>query len=416
MYLDDIVSAQKHGESRGIPSICSAHPFVIRQALRSLQHPLIEATCNQVNQYGGYTGMRPRDFVVFVRTLAEESRVPFESNLLGGDHLGPYVWQGEGASDAMAKARDMIAAYAEAGFTKLHLDCSMRLADDPPGALDQEVAARRAAELAAVAEQSGSDSLRYVIGTEVPKPGGTTASEPGMHVTEVGDVDETIEVHCKAFREAGLDAAWGRVLAVVVQPGVEFGDDFVAPYLPDAADALSCFIEGQPLIYEAHSTDYQTAEALREMVRDHFAILKVGPALTFAYREAVFALAMIENEWLPGEERSNLIQVLDNAMIMQPEYWSPYYQGTEQEREFKRKFSLSDRARYYWAQPEVQSALSVLMRNFADRTLPYSLSSQFVGETGLTVEEIIRLKIQRVLDNYIAACEGRPIQGGIRIA
>ncbi len=404
MYLDEIVAAQKHGEAKGIPSICSAHPTVLRQALQALAHPLIEATCNQVNQFGGYTGMRPRDFVSFVSGIAEEARVPIENVLLGGDHLGPHVWRGEAAISAMAKAREMIAAYAEAGFTKLHLDCSMRLADDPAEALDPEVSAQRAAELAAVAEQMSRATPRYVIGTEVPRPGGATADEQAMHVTEAEDVCETIEIHCKAFHEAGLDAAWERVLAVVAQPGVEFGDDFVTRYNAEAAHELSCFIEEQPMVYEAHSTDYQSPEALRDMVRDHFAILKVGPALTFAYREAVFALAMIENEWLRREERSNLIQVLEQAMMMQPEYWEAYYQGTEQEREFKRKFSLSDRARYYWAQPEVQLALSVLMRNFADRILPYSLSSQFVGETGLTAEEAIRLRIQRVFDGYTTAC------------
>ena len=86
-----------------------------------------------------------------------------------------------------------------------------------------------------------------------------------------------------------------------MQPGVEFGDDFVLPYQPDAARELSKFIETQPIIYEAHSTDYQTRQALKNLVRDHFAILKVGPALTFAFREAVFALAMMENELVPTE-------------------------------------------------------------------------------------------------------------------
>lgn len=38
------------------------------------------------------------------------------------------------------------------------------------------------------------------------------------------------------------------------------------------------------LVFEAHSTDYQTKEAYKQLVHDHFAILKVGPALTFAMR------------------------------------------------------------------------------------------------------------------------------------
>ena len=98
---------------------------------------------------------------------------------------------------------------------------------------------------------------------------------------------------------------------MVVQPGVEFGDDFVLPYRPEAAKELSRFIEDQPMIYEAHSTDYQTRAALTSLVHGHFAILKVGPGLTFAFREAVFALAMIENEML-GILQHHIIQNLND--------------------------------------------------------------------------------------------------------
>ena len=404
MYLDEIVAAQKHGDARGIPSICSAHPVVLREALRTLRHPLIEATCNQVNQFGGYTGMTPQDFVGFVRRIAEAHHRRFENVLLGGDHLGPHVWRAEPAELAMAKAKAMVAEYARAGFAKLHLDCSMRLADDPPDPLDKQIVAQRSAELAMVAERSSRMSPRYVTGTEVPRPGGATYDENQLHVTDVADVRETIEIHRRAFDSLGLQAAWERVIAVVIQPGVEFGDDFVTPYIPEAARPLSEFIEGQPMVYEAHSTDYQAPEALQNLVRDHFAILKVGPALTFAYREAIFALAMMESEWFPPEDCSNLIQVLEDTMIAQPEHWSGYYHGTEREQAFKRRFSLSDRARYYWALPRVQYALDRLMQNVGDGTLPYSLSSQFLGETGLTADQAITLRIKKVLDDYLAAC------------
>ena len=50
------------------------------------------------------------------------------------------------------------------------------------------------------------------------------------------------------------------------------------------------------LVYEAHSTDYQRPESYRNLVRDGFAILKVGPALTFAMREVLEALSLIEAE------------------------------------------------------------------------------------------------------------------------
>src|SRR5688572_16965322 len=414
MYLDDVVAEQKRGEAKGITSVCSAHPKVIQQTLKVAKTfnvpALIEATCNQVNQYGGYTGMTPADFVRYVRGIAQENDFPFENIILGGDHLGPNVWQNEPAESAMEKSKTLVHAYGKAGFVKIHLDCSMRLADDPLGALNPEIVAQRAAQLALVAEESFSHSevdrgeVRYVIGTEVPIPGGATEHEEGVIVTTVEAARQTIEVTHGAFVREGLESAWERVIAVVVQPGVEFGDDFVLPYKPEAAKELSRFIEGRTMIYEAHSTDYQTRAALKDLVRDHFAILKVGPALTFAFREAVFALAMIENELFPIDMRSNLMQVLDEVMLKYPEHWKKYYRGTQAERAFKRKYSLSDRARYYWARPEVQNAFDRLMNNLGDKVLPYSVLSQFVSQTDLNAAQVIEWKINKVLNDYLAAC------------
>jgi len=418
--FDELIAAQKQGEAKGMASICSAHPWVLKTAMQTSEVSktsevlLVEATCNQVNQYGGYTGMTPKDFVSYIRGIAAENEFPFENIVLGGDHLGPNVWQNEPAESAMDKSKVLIRDYVQAGFVKIHLDCSMRLADDPPGALDPEVIAQRAAQLAKVAENAltpspspnrrGGYTPRYVIGTEVPIPGGATEHEEGVRVTKVEDAHGTIEVHRKAFYELGLQSAWGRVIAVVVQPGVEFGDDFVLPYQPESAKELSHFIESQSMVYEAHSTDYQTRDALRNLVRDHFAILKVGPGLTFAFREAVFALALIENELIAKTSLSNIIQVLDDVMVKHPEHWQKYYRGDEAEQAFKRKYSLSDRARYYWVQPEVQKAFERLMKNLGKKVLPYSLLSQFVGERELNAEQVIEWKIDRVLGDYLVGC------------
>ena len=409
--FDGLIAAQKQGEAKGLTSICSTHPWVLKTAMQTSEVSktsevlLVEATCNQVNQFGGYTGMTPKDFVAYIRGIAAENEFPFENIVLGGDHLGPNVWQHEPAESAMDKSKVLIRDYVQAGFVKIHLDCSMRLADDPQGVLNPEVIAQRAAQLAKIAEMAEYHSApRYVIGTEVPIPGGATEHEEGVHVTKVEDARETIEVHRKAFYELGLQSAWERVIAVVVQPGVEFGDDFVLSYQPESAKELSRFIESQSIVYEAHSTDFQTRAALTNLVRDHFAILKVGPGLTFAFRETVFALAMIENELIAKDQRSNIVQVLDDVMIKHPEHWQKYYRGDEADRAFKRKYSLSDRARYYWVQPEVQKALARLMENLGKKVLPYSLSSQFVGETGLNAAQVIEWKINKVLNDYALAC------------
>jgi len=420
MYLlDEIIQSQKNGRGRGIPSICSAHPWVLKEALTISEISrvcLIEATCNQVNQYGGYTGMTPADFVRYVRQIAAENQFPFENVILGGDHLGPNVWQKESADSAMQKSAVLIRDFVQAGFVKIHLDCSMRLGDDPPGALDPQTSASRTAQLAKAAEGSSAGEValpRYVIGTEVPIPGGAQEHEDAASVTKVKEAEQTIQLMREAFEREGLHSAWERVLALVVQPGVEFGDDFVLEYDPVAAHDLSHFIETQAMVYEAHSTDYQTRAALTNLVDDHFAILKVGPGLTYAYREAVFALSLIENELFPIS-RSNLMQVLDEVMIQHPEHWKKYYRGSEEEQAVKRKFSFSDRIRYYWSDPRIQAALRTLMKNLSEKPLPLSLLSQFAprqyeqirrGQIPWSPEGVIFDRIREVLLDYEVACQ-----------
>lgn len=419
--LDDLVASHHFGHPPGLTSVCSAHPLVIEAALRhglTRNVPvLIESTCNQVNQFGGYTGQTPADFVCFVHSLAAENGFPTEAIVLGGDHLGPSPWQNEPAEQAMAKAIEMVRAYVQAGYTKIHLDCSMPLGGERQ--LPVEVLAQRTVQLAEAAEQAAHESrltnhgLRYVIGSEVPPPGGAIGPHEGLRVTPVTEARQTLEVTQEAFRQAGLEAAWERVRALVVQPGVEFGDNFVHEYDPAAAAPLSRFIETVPnLVYEAHSTDYQTPAALRAMVEDHFAILKVGPALTFAFREAVFALAKMEDELFPGE-RSNIVQVLEEAMLRRPVHWDRYYRGDEQERRLKRKFSLSDRVRYYWPDPQVRAAFERMLHNLGSKPLPLTLVSQCApvqyerircGELTPEPGALIRDRVRDVLRDYDFAC------------
>jgi D-tagatose-1,6-bisphosphate aldolase subunit GatZ/KbaZ len=413
MYLDEIVKAQKNGEAKGIVSICSAHTWVLNASMQDTTGTLlIEATCNQVNQFGGYTGMNPVGFVHYVRKIAQENNFPFENIILGGDHLGPSVWQLESAESAMEKAERLIQDYVKAGFLKIHLDCSMPLGNDPQGALDVKRSAERTARLVKVAEQVGNEHLRYVIGTEVPIPGGATEHEEDVIVSKVKNIQETIAITHEALLNQGLEDAWNRVIAVVVQPGVEFGDDFILPYRPDNAKELSNFIATQPLIFEAHSTDYQTPKALKNLVRDHFAILKVGPGLTFALREAIFALAMMENELIPIQSRSNIISVLEDVMVKKPEHWVKYYHGDAHEQAFKRKYSLSDRIRYYWAEPKVQRALGIMIMNLNQQPLPITLLKQYAPDL-LKIDNIadistpkgvIITKVKNVLDDYNQAC------------
>jgi len=375
--------------ARGITSVCSAHPLVIEAALRhGLEAPqpvLIEATCNQVNHHGGYTGMTPADFRRFVLDIAD--RVGFDPAriLLGGDHLGPNPWTSLPAAAAMVEAAAMVQAYVEAGFTKLHLDTSMGCHGEPI-ALGNEVTAARAAQLAKAAEQaalaSGLPPPSYVVGTEVPVPGGALEAIQDLEVTRAESALETLRVHREAFEAHGLRDAFGRVIAVVVQPGVEFGNANVVVYDRDRARELSATLDQtQGLVFEAHSTDYQPAAALKHLIADGFAILKVGPGLTFALREALYALDYIADLLVPAADGAGpgLRVSMEALMTLEPDNWKRYYHGDERQLFIQRHYSYSDRIRYYWNHPSAAAAVDRLFARLEGVEVPETLVSQFLA-------------------------------------
>jgi D-tagatose-1,6-bisphosphate aldolase subunit GatZ/KbaZ len=429
-FLLEVVRAQKRGEARGIYSVCSANPFVLEASMLQARADggfvCIESTSNQVNPEGGYTGQTPAQFMAAVERIAHATDFPKERVLLGGDHLGPFPHQRERAAVAMTKAREMVRQYVLAGFAKIHLDASMACADDPPGALSPHTATERTAELCAVAEAAhrerpaGGTPPLYIVGTEVPTPGGEQETADHLAVTRSADARETLDLTHAAFAARGLEAAWERVVALVVQPGVEFGDAVVFEYDRPAAAELRAFVETLAgIVFEAHSTDYQTEASLRSLVADHFAILKVGPGLTFAFREAVFALAEVEREWLghrKGVALSNIEGVLEDAMLARPDHWTAHYKGDADDLRFARRWSLSDRIRYYWTVPAVEAALRHLLGNLSGHgELPRTLLSQYLpgpyaavrqGRIGACPRDLIRHKVMEVTAAYARACGG----------
>jgi len=430
--LAHILKENRRGSGVGVYAICSANRFVLEAAMLRARHVgsvlLIESTSNQVNQFGGYTGQTPAQFASFVRNIAADLNFPAERIVLGADHLGPHVWRKEARPSAMKNAAELARACVRAGYTKIHLDASMHLAGDPGNAaapLAEEIVSGRAADLCKAAEEAhaglprGSPAPLYVIGTDVPVPGGELVDARAPEPTRPEDLAQTIQLAKRAFEAHGLEAAWERVSAVVVQPGVEFGDATVFPYVPEKARALSRFVDTEwQGIYEAHSTDYQTPAALRQMVCDHFAILKVGPWLTFTFREAVFALAAMEEEWLSNRKGiaiSRIREALDETMVANPEHWKNHYRGDDAAVGFARKYSLSDRSRYYWPQPNVAAGLQRLLGNLTLHPPPVSLLSQFLpnqaaavraGEIANNPVALIHSKVQEVIEHYVRACGG----------
>jgi D-tagatose-1,6-bisphosphate aldolase subunit GatZ/KbaZ len=422
--LQKIIAQNRRSGRGGTYAVCSAHPWVleaaIQQALEDGSVLHVESTSAQVNQQGGYTGQTPAQFANYLRSMAKAAGLPPQRILLGADHLGPFPWRKESSVTAMEKACELVRACVLAGYRKLHLDTSMACGEDREPLAEQEIAGR-AALLCEVAEQAcaKSESLPplYVIGTEVPPPGGQAREGEAPRVTSPAHMRRTLDSFARAFQRRGLSKAWQRVIGLVVQPGVEFGDDNVFDYDRVKARRLSASVPKRPLlVYEAHSTDYQSPAALHQMVRDHFAILKVGPWLTFAFREAVFALSSIERELLSRKKNGVLSEVrhaIENAMLRDPSYWQPYYQGDAEQQQLARAYSYSDRCRYYWPDAAVQREIARLMDNLSRAPISLPLISQYLpqehdairaGDLEPEPRAIIHSHIRTVLRHYANAC------------
>jgi len=418
---------QRRGRAEGIYSVCSSHPRVLlaafARAAADNSDLLIEATCNQVNQFGGYAGMAPADFTRYISAMADQMGFDKGRLIIGGDHLGPHVWKNETADSAMDKAETLVAHCVSAGYAKIHLDASMALGDDPDGPLAPEVSAARAARLCRAAEAAakklpaGTSWPVYVVGAEVPTPGGSLAEPGDVPVTDPGELGRYLDCCQKEFERPGLEDAWLRVIAVVVQPGVDFGGLWVAPYQRGPAAALSAFHDRLPnaMTYEIHATDFQHPDALAQMVRDHFCLLKVGPALTFSLREVLFALACIEQEWLGSRKDvvlSGLREVLCNEMAQFPAHWSGHHPGSGPVPDWQVRFSYLDRVRYYWGRDRLQAAVQRLENNLGT-AIPEPLIRQYMPDLSPAVadknlapapRDLADCKVRNALKPYAGAC------------
>ncbi len=401
--MRSMLQKRKNGmKFAGIPSFCTANDLVIeaclKQALRFDDYVLVEATANQVNQFGGYTGMKPADYRDFVYQIADGIGFPREKLILGGDHLGPLTWQSETEQDAMAKSIELVKLFVLAGFKKIHLDTSMRVADDPTDQmLTDETIARRGAILYEACEEAYQELWKknpqevrpaFIIGSEVPIPGGAQEAEDSIQVTSPEAVEKTLRVYREQFEKRGLMDAFDNIIGIVVQPGVEFGDADLYHYdRAKATELTEAMKKYDNIVLEGHSTDYQSPKSLQEMVEDGIAILKVGPALTFSLREGLFALSMMEKILVPEEKQAKLIETMEEIMVQNPGDWKKHYHGTEEQLAIKRKYSFSDRCRYYFAQPEMQTAIQQLFKNLSEVEIPLSMLRQYMPQQYIKVRD-----------------------------
>jgi len=260
--IPSLITRNRSAQAVGLPCFCTANEQVLRSALRfsnAKQVPVvIEATCNQVNQEGGYTGMTATDFRDWIATLAQEYGVSPDAIILGGDHLGPNPWRHLPATEAMERAEVLVRDYAAAGFKKIHLDASMACGDEPTPSF--ALVAERAARLCKIVESHSPhpEDLIYIIGTEVPIPGGETDDMDELAITSVERLTETIDTHREAFDREGLSHVWPKIVSVVTQPGVDFSHTAIHRFEPEKAEQLAgqqtlLFLKGRAGAYFSYA-------------------------------------------------------------------------------------------------------------------------------------------------------------------
>ncbi|WP_458456562.1 class II D-tagatose-bisphosphate aldolase, non-catalytic subunit [Methanobrevibacter sp.] len=422
--IKKILEKRNLGMPSGIPSFCTSNSIVLEAILEyylySEEPVLIECTANQVNQYGGYMNMTPSDFVEYLHNIADKVGFPKDRIILGADHFGPLVWADKEENEAMENAKELVRLAVLAGYSKIHLDTSMLLGtDDISKRLSDEIIAKRGVELYKVCEEAFIERCKkfpnsihpvYVIGSEVPIPGGEYDEKETLNVTSAKDFENTIRIYDRIFKENGFDDVWENIIAIVVQPGVEFSNYDIHDYNRNESLELCEKLYEYPfLVFEGHSTDYQSPIKLKEMVEDGVAILKVGPALTYALREGLFSLSLIEKEIIKDDDkRSNFIEFLEEVMINNPKDWKKYYQGNELEKELQRKYSFSDRSRYYMARQDINEHINQLFENIDSNNIPLGMIKQYFpnlflemkSQQNSNAKNIVKINIKNVVKDY----------------
>ena len=399
-------------KKKGLPSFCTSNVDVLKTIFffcQTNKFPcLIESTSNQVNQFGGYTNKTPRMFYKNKSILSKKFNL--KKNLfLGGDHLGPLPFKNQNSNKAIINSIRLINNYLKSDFCKIHIDTSIKCKNDRE--INQKIIFERTKKiLTKINLKKKIKKIFLVIGTEVPLSG---SNEKGkISITE----DKQIMEEVKQFKKLLLSLYNRKVkFALVIEPGMRYMHHTLTKPKFSNFKLKRNFSLKNNFVYEAHSTDYQNLKTLKNLTKNNFKFLKVGPELTFRYSRSLLFMRKIEEKFI-SDKKSNFETQIVKTMLSDNKYWKDYY--TAKNLKIKKRLILNsklDRMRYYFNDKKIIRSIHILRRNInkisrenIEKFLKYiDLNKKFknLTKSGLSnFEIIVLLFLSETLKKYYRAC------------
>jgi len=347
-----------------LPSFCTANFNVIKILIIFAKHHnlpiLLESTSNQVNQFGGYTGLTPKEFYKKISKLKKKIKINKKQVMIGADHLGPLPWKKFNSKVALKNAKTLIKKCIALKYDKIHIDSTIICKDDK--SLNLNFIRSRSEEIFNTVPKKNIKDVFFVFGSEVPFAGGGNNSKPKP--SKLNNIKTDYSLYNSVLKNLNINKK--NKFSLVIEPGMAFSNSkVILPKLEKFRKRLS-FSKKNNFSYEAHSTDYQKLKTLKKLVKNNFRFLKVGPELTFYFYQAIKKMEEIEHMYC--NKKSNIEYELINAMQRDDKYWKDYYKGTKNKIKFLKLNSYLDRMRYYWDSKKVKKSMNKLIKNI--NTIP----------------------------------------------
>jgi D-tagatose-1,6-bisphosphate aldolase subunit GatZ/KbaZ len=354
------MNLKKTIDNKSLPSFCTANFLVLKTLLifckKNKLPALIESTSNQVNQFGGYSNNKPKDFIKKINGLIESLKINKKTIYFGGDHLGPLPWKNYKSSFALKNSIKLIDLYLKANYQKIHIDTSIQCKDDKL-ITDKKIFARTEYILKNLINKKKLKKIFFVFGTEVPFAGGNDKKK--FKITENNKIIADYQNFSKLLNSEKLSS---KDFALVIEPGMKFKNNSITKPKFKSFEINKKFSKKNKFYFEAHSTDYQDLETLNKLVKNNFKILKVGPELTYNLVKSFLFMQKIEKIFL--RKKSNFRKIIIKKMFVNNLYWKDFFKkGSKKQLEKNLLNSFYDRTRYYLSNNDVMNSIKILEIN-----------------------------------------------------